>query len=380
MLFYSDKLFNGKLTVCNNKIIVNVKIETLLQLDILIPNEQRIRDDMKVSEIISYQKKYYKSGKNHFNFLGVISIQSLIEDGNDYLVDGQHRFRAMELLFKEYNFPNFDVSVELVLVNTRRELIDNYNLVNKNTELPEYPEDADKNVVDEISIYFFKEYPYTWTNKKRQIRPFLNKNQFQEAIGFLHTVLNKDSNTNVKFSKDDIIEMILEKNKRMTSWSVAGLSKLNGRHVPKMSEYIEMCKERGGFYLGLYNYTNELYCYDWVKNIVEEYTGEVLQKTKCITSKKRISKRKRQEVWKAYNPGKTKKLCYCCQIVEFDALDSWECGHIVSERDGGTLDVSNLRPVCSSCNKSVGTRNMDEYILENYPYRSNNGNYTESKI
>ncbi len=43
-------------------------------------------------------------------------------------------------------------------------------------------------------------------------------------------------------------------------------------------------------------------------------------------------------------------------------LDSWECGHIVSVRDGGNDSVGNLRPVCSTCNKNMGTENMDSFI------------------
>ena len=28
----------------------------------------------------------------------------------------------------------------------------------------------------------------------------------------------------------------------------------------------------------MYNYTNEEYCYNWIKDIVEQYTGEKLKK------------------------------------------------------------------------------------------------------
>ena len=41
---------------------------------------------------------------------------------------------------------------------------------------------------------------------------------------------------------------------------------------------------------------------------------------------------------------------------------SFDCGHIVSEKDGGTQEITNLRPICSACNNSMGTQNMIEYI------------------
>jgi hypothetical protein len=30
-------------------------------------------------------------------------------------------------------------------------------------------------------------------------------------------------------------------------------------------------------------------------------------------------------------------------------------GHVLPESKGGTLDVENLRPICSSCNSSMGS-------------------------
>ena len=42
-------------------------------------------------------------------------------------------------------------------------------------------------------------------------------------------------------------------------------------------------------------------------------------------------------------------------------LYSFECGHVVSEKNGGKPTIDNLRPICSFCNKSVGTMNMEEF-------------------
>ena len=134
-------MFNQDYNNCinnNNKKIVSIPIERLLGEKIIIPNEQRIRDDDKVNEIIKYQDNYYKSGHNHFNFIGCINIHCCIEDGKNYLVDGQHRFKAMEKLHKEENYKNFNVQVEIVRVSNKNELIENYKIINKNTELPEF--------------------------------------------------------------------------------------------------------------------------------------------------------------------------------------------------------------------------------------------------
>jgi len=363
MINKKTELFKG-IIEDNNKIITKIKISNLLTEKILVPNEQRIRDNDKVNEIINYQEMYYKKGYNHFNFLGTINIHCCEEDNKNYLVDGQHRFKAMEILFKQHKYKDFFVKIELVIVKTRNDLKENYNLINKNTELPEFPEDANKDVVENVAKYFFNTYPNCWTLKKRNIRPKLNKNQFQEGIAYLHSKIT----TTLKWDMDeeDLKKIILNKNDEMSSWTVEGYSK-QIRRIKKWPEFLAICKSKN-MYIGMYNYLNEEYCYDWVRDIVKQLTGEILSKSKKYR-KKKIPKNKRNEVWKKFNGNKMDAMCYCCSLKELNALGSWECGHIKSENSGGDLSSENLRPICSGCNKSMGTKNMHEYMKEFYPER-----------
>ena len=39
----------------------------------------------------------------------------------------------------------------------------------------------------------------------------------------------------------------------------------------------------------------------------------------------------------------------------------FDCGHVVASAIGGQNVVENLRPVCATCNKSMGTQNMEEF-------------------
>ncbi len=72
-------------------------------------------------------------------------------------------------------------------------------------------------------------------------------------------------------------------------------------------------------------------------------------------------KRKVWAHWIGEDIGKTK--CPCCKLTDITQLN-FSCGHIVAEANGGTLHVSNLRPICVSCNSSMGTKNMNEFIKE----------------
>jgi len=41
---------------------------------------------------------------------------------------------------------------------------------------------------------------------------------------------------------------------------------------------------------------------------------------------------------------------------------SFHCGHVIAEKNGGSIEIANLRPICQSCNSSMGTTNMDVFV------------------
>ena len=80
-----------------------------------------------------------------------------------------------------------------------------------------------------------------------------------------------------------------------------------------------------------------------------------------INRKKAIPKTLKRLVWNKYI-GETigKAKCLCCNLTDITQM-SFHCGHIVAEANGGQLIVDNLRPICQSCNSSMGTINMDDF-------------------
>ena len=76
--------------------------------------------------------------------------------------------------------------------------------------------------------------------------------------------------------------------------------------------------------------------------------------------KQHIPKKLKNMIWDKY-VGKEKGIgnCYCCN-EEIDSKN-FEAGHIIPEARGGPTNAENLRPICSCCNKSMGTQNMDEF-------------------
>ena len=97
----------------------------------------------------------------------------------------------------------------------------------------------------------------------------------------------------------------------------------------------------------------------------------IKQKDKLNASTK-IPHTLRNLVWKTYaSDTYLSTNCFCCR-KNIISIDNFICGHIVSRYDGGTIDLDNLRPVCNSCNVSMGTCDMFEFIENNKLWLDNN--------
>jgi len=62
--------------------------------------------------------------------------------------------------------------------------------------------------------------------------------------------------------------------------------------------------------------------------------------------------------WVGDHIAKTK--CLCCGVNDIK-MNSFHCGHVISEADGGPTTVENLRPICATCNLSMRTQNMVKF-------------------
>ena len=84
-------------------------------------------------------------------------------------------------------------------------------------------------------------------------------------------------------------------------------------------------------------------------------------------SKKKIPKNVKSDVWNTYIGSEiAKHKCLCCKKATIEKT-KFDCGHVKSEANGGGLEISNLRPICSACNSSMGSTNMVDYV-QRYGY------------
>lgn len=81
-----------------------------------------------------------------------------------------------------------------------------------------------------------------------------------------------------------------------------------------------------------------------------------------IMGRKTIPKTVRIQVWNRWvgeNYGKSK--CYVCNQQDIYATH-FECGHVRSVKENGeNISVENLRPICRSCNSSMGIKNLENF-------------------
>lgn len=103
-------------------------------------------------------------------------------------------------------------------------------------------------------------------------------------------------------------------------------------------------------------------------NLPVNNTPETDTKQKDLTEpikkrKKTISATIKKLVWNT-NIGEDigKSKCVCCKSTDITQM-SFNCGHVIAEANGGETIVSNLKPICQNCNSSMGTRNMNEFMM-----------------
>ena len=81
-------------------------------------------------------------------------------------------------------------------------------------------------------------------------------------------------------------------------------------------------------------------------------------------NKEKIPSKLREKLWiKTYGDENISKcpISFCNSILDNSKKNGWEAGHIISEYNGGTINIDNLKPICKSCNCSMGCKNWNEY-------------------
>jgi len=73
----------------------------------------------------------------------------------------------------------------------------------------------------------------------------------------------------------------------------------------------------------------------------------------------------RMTVWNTWQAGGAEAGSGPCHVCGRAILQQdFECGHVVSVAHGGTNSIDNLRPLCRTCNRSMGTMCLDDFKID----------------
>ena len=101
-----------------------------------------------------------------------------------------------------------------------------------------------------------------------------------------------------------------------------------------------------------------------IRDVEMEMEQKNKEKNENKKKKQAIPKNVRTIIWNHYiGEDIIKHKCLCCKKVTIHNTN-FEVGHVISEKNNGTHEINNLRPICSSCNHSMGTENMITFVCK----------------
>lgn len=102
-----------------------------------------------------------------------------------------------------------------------------------------------------------------------------------------------------------------------------------------------------------------------INNIPSTNSLRILRIIVLILYNMKIPSALRQQVWLEFCGSEHfKQKCFVKWCKNIITPFTFEVGHNIPESKGGSTDISNLRPICSSCNKSMSNNyTIDEFSM-----------------
>ncbi len=308
-------------------------LKKLKKMKIQRPSFQRVIVNLRVDEL-------YESIYKNPNFIVPIYIGKIKKEY--FIIDGQHRLKALDKLEKN-KVKIENINVKIIELNNHKELKEYFLLINNSLALAEiYKEDDPTHIqiLAETFDYFQNYYPKYFTSRESPNKPNFNVNEFGNILKNSYIIEEK------KITKSQqLIDLIEKLNK---TYERVYKNKTNYKGLSGLKTIQKRNKKCPGLYLRV----NQ----NWLQD---------LKKENFNMKKSEITQKMRDFIWTINYGKKTDNVkCICCNRTEIRS-DYFECGHIISEYDGGNTSHYNLKPICGKCNKSMHTMAMYEYMLKN---------------
>jgi len=313
---------------------------------ICIPEFQRIMDEDHITEIYKYNEQQFLTTSN-FNIYGNLSLGYV--HTKHYVLDGQHRICAYFLLYQHYG--DFHVAVNLYTRDTMEDVQEVYYRINKNKPVPLITDSyVEENIINGCLKLFQRQFSGYIKKTKKPQSPNVNVDALQRAL--VQSQLLKTCQIQ---SAEQLFQLICELNYYLCSLPCHFL-------LQKQSEWgivIKFDKMTDADKLFLLGYYSE---YEWIGFIIRHVRDHLpYEEIPLIAVKNhaKLPRVRREELWRLYFQNQMDGICDVCQgPIQFT---SFEAGHIEPRAFGGSNELSNLKPICKTCNRDMGTQHLETY-------------------
>jgi hypothetical protein len=306
--------------------------DSLERNELILPDCQNSLIDEKVEGLI----KSYKKNKEFWHIKKIITIGKL--DKKLYIIDGQHRIEASkilyeigerdDLLFHIYECNNED-DIRKLFNETNYDSVKNHNYINSATFIQVKMDNFTKLLKKECKDHFGK-------RDLKKIETFRNE-------------LNEIDFFNLYDNSEDLFSYLIKK-------SVEYYELANYEENLNTNESL--------FYQTELKPLRNRICFSTTRNnfiqFLKDSDTKILHKFKA--RKKRITKQLKNKVWSKYYQT-DEDMCPINNCTNYIFKNDFEAGHIIAESNGGETILENLRPICKSCNCSMGNKNWFEYEI-----------------
>lgn len=327
---------NGsKVCIVNIKDLAEAKFDTW--------KGQRFISEQHVIDLTNaFMESINKIG--YIKYSGSFPYIALLDD-KKYIIDGQHRIEAYKKVCEKVNNA-YEVLILYEHCQCEKDVEDAFIRANSHWELPDtYKRSDSSDTTENISSDSeqSKLAKKIWNKKIKQfggIRGMISRaNKPQKPNisenGMFDMLMSLESR-NIKFNTLEAFEEALDKANENIKQRTA-----TKKYAEKYPKKFEKCD--------IYN------CYLGLINISE--IGDLIEY--ISTKRKPIPKSVRRRCWTNKHGGKGCAPCEVCG-TEIDSFN-FEAGHIISRSNGGPDKEENLVPICGSCNRSMGSENLESF-------------------
>lgn len=316
-----------------------------------LPDIQGDLNNDKIDEMINS----YKTNHHFMASKALLTIAKIqVADETQYcLVDGQHRLDMIKQIYETEKVSDF-IMVSFISVESNEELnklfleinTDSSKCIYKNLTIfdKQNYEELKKKIDDDNELHPMKKSRYTSkVYTTCQFVSHLINNKILERL--------RESNLTGN-STDEILKFLKVKEKEFFILFKYDSKKLN--KVKFANDELTQINHKSCLFMKN-------------NNLLEYIFDSTIQLNHDLNTRPDIKPQLRKDVWNKYNEKQKSHKCPiidCKNIMISDDSDTWHAGHIISHCNKGSTDITNLKPICPSCNKKMNYRNWSDYEEE----------------